>query len=125
MVNTTYKLTYYSSYGNDFCIASSYPNYKMEIISNIIPLDNYVDCYMFLTTSTYSCTGIFSMSTALSNGQVISFKDYNGTLNVTNVRLGQNNCRAKINKSTYAVLNTASLTRRYVYSQELNDLVPF
>ena len=80
---------------------------------------------MFLTASTYSCTGIFGMPTALSNGQVLSFKDYNGTLNVTSVRLEQNTCPAKINKSTYAVLNTPSLTRRYVYSQELNDLVPF
>ena len=57
---------------------------------------------------TYSCVGIVEMPHSMVNGQQIMFKDYNGTLNITQLRL-QRIDSSTVDKTSIVTLNTAGL----------------
>ena len=56
------------------------------------------------------------------NGQQIIFRDYNYSLNVTQLRL-QRIDSSTIDKTISVTLNTAGLVKRYVYNSLNNDLI--
>ena len=56
------------------------------------------------------------------NGQQIMFKDYNLSLNVTQLKL-QRIDSSTADKTISVVLNTAGLVKRYVYNSLYNDLI--
>ena len=71
---------------------------------------------------TYSSIGICEMPHGMLNGQQIMFKDYNGTLKITQLRI-QRIDSSTIDKNTVVTLNTAGLVKRYVYNSLYNDLI--
>ena len=120
-MNTTYALTYYATAGNPF--GTNYPSYTMNIYSvNAIPLNNFIDCYILLTNMTYSCIGTVEMPHGMLNGQQIIFKDYNLSLNVTQLKL-QRIDSSTVDKTISVTLNTTGLVNRYVYNSLYNDLI--
>ena len=56
------------------------------------------------------------------NGQQIMFKDYNSSLNITQLRL-QRIDTSTVDKNISVTLNTAGLVKRYVYNSLYNDLI--
>ena len=56
------------------------------------------------------------------NGKQIIFKDYNSSLNVTQLRL-QRIDSSTVDKNISVTLNTAGLVKRYVYNSLYNDLI--
>ena len=107
--NTTYLFTYYATAGNPW--GTNYPSYTMNIYSpNAIPLNNFIDCYILLTNMTYSCVGTVEMPHGMLNGQQIIFKDYNLSLNVTQLRL-QRIDTSTVDKTISVTLNSAGLVK--------------
>ena len=77
----TYKLRYYAS-GNPWDVENSYPSYSMEALSGTdIPLNNNIEVFLVFSIGG-GCTtsGTFFMPSTISDGQCITFKDYNGAL---------------------------------------------
>ena len=93
-----------------------------QYYANAIPLTTNIDCYILLTNMTYSCVGIVEMPHGMVNGQQIMFKDYNLSLNVTQLRL-QRIDSSTVDKTISVALNTAGLVKRYVYNLLYNDLI--
>ena len=85
----THKLTYYESSGNPWDVDNIYPAYTMETLSGIdIPLNNKIEVFLtFSINGGYTTTGKFYMPSAISDGQCITFKDYNGALSTSNIVL--------------------------------------
>ena len=71
---------------------------------------------------TCSCVGTVEMPRGMLNGQQIMFKDYNLSLNVTQLRL-QRIDTSTVDKTTVVTLNTAGLVKCYVYNSLYNDLI--
>ena len=62
------------------------------------------------------------MPHGMLNGQQIIFKDYNLSLNVTQLKL-QRSDSSTVDKTISVTLNTAGLVKRYVYNSLYNDLI--
>ena len=85
----TYKLTYYHTAGNPFDIENSYPSYTVEtLLGTEKPLNNNIEVFLvFSIGGGYTTTGTFYMPSAISDGQCLTFKDYNGALSTSNIVL--------------------------------------
>ena len=62
------------------------------------------------------------MPHSMVNGQQVVFKDYNLSLNVTQLKL-QRIDSSTVDKTISVTLNTAGLVKRYVYNSLYNDLI--
>ena len=62
------------------------------------------------------------MPHGMLHGQQIIFKDYNLSLNVTQLRL-QRIDSSTVDKTISVTLNTAGLVKRYVFNSLYNDLI--
>ena len=71
---------------------------------------------------TYSCVGTVEMPHDMVNGQQVVFKDYNLSLNVTQLKI-QRIDSSTVDKTISVALNTAGLVKRYVYNSLYNDLI--
>ena len=71
---------------------------------------------------TYSCVGTVEMPHDMVNGQQIIFKDYNSSINVTQLRF-QRIYSSTVDKHISVTLHTAGLVKRYVYNSSYNDLI--
>ena len=90
--------------------------------ANAIPLNKFIDWYILLTNMTSSCVGTVEMPHGMLNGQQIIFKDYNLSLNVTQLKL-QRIDPSTVDKTTSVTINTAGLVKRHVHSSLYNDLI--
>ena len=119
----TYKLTYYAS-GNPWDVENSYPSYTMETLTTSeIPLNNNIEVFLvFSIGGGYTTTGTFYMPSAISDGQCLTFKDYNGALSTSNIVLMATSGKT-INGNSSITLNTNSIISKYVYVDSMLELM--
>ena len=89
---STYKFTCYHTAENPWDIDNVYPSYTMEtrqgFLTTKIPLNNNIEVFLvFSIGGGYTTTGTFYMPSAISDGQCLTFKDYNGALSTSNIVL--------------------------------------
>ena len=103
----TYKFTYYHTAGNPWDVNNENPSYSMETLpSTEIPLNNNIEVFLvFSIGGGYTTSGTFFMPSAISDGQCITFKDYNG--GTSNIVLKATSGKT-INGGSSVTLNTNS-----------------
>ena len=112
--NQTYQFNYYYSSGNPW--GSSYPSYTVTTLSNVIPLENNKDIYLFMeaTVNIHAHTSYVSLPSNIIHGQTIRFLDVNSAFQYCNLQINQSNSNT-INFSTSDTLNQTKKSTQYIY----------
>ena len=118
----TYKLTYYAS-GNPWDVENSYPSYTMETLTTTeIPLNNNIEVFLVFSIGGGYTTGTFYIPSAISDGQCLTFQDYNGALSTSNIVVKATSGKA-IDGNSSITLNTNSIISKYVYVDSMLELM--
>ena len=122
----TYKYTYYHKAGNPWDIDNIYPSCSMETLSGTeIPLNNNIEIFLiFSIGGGYTTPGTLYMPSAISDGQCITFKDYNGALSTSNIVLKATTGKTINGNSSITLHNTTnSMISKYVYADSMLELI--
>ena len=94
-------------------------------------MSNNIDCFIILSTGSYTTLlryyvyttlAEFYMPDTMQDGQMITFKDFVGSLASSSIRVHATSGNT-IDGSAYVDLNTEYIVKRFVYSSDLSDLM--